>query len=71
MTLHITVTRYTVGDHFRTAAGTARVTGEHMEPNGDRILQVTIDTYDQTFDVIDWMLDSPEFEYAGREQPST
>lgn len=71
MTLHITVTRYTVGDHFRTAAGAARITGEHMEPNGDRILQVTIDTYDQTFDIIDWMLDSPEFEYTGREQPST
>lgn len=65
------MTRYTVGDHFRTDAGTARVTSEHMEPNGDRILQVTIDTYDQTFDVIDWMLDSPEFEYMGREQPST
>lgn len=71
MTPHITVTRYTVGDHFRTAAGTARVTGEHMEPSRDRILQVTIDTYDQTFDIIDWMLDSPEFEYMGREQPST
>ena len=38
---------------------------------GDRILQVTIDTYNQTFDVIDWMLDSPEFEYMGRAQPST
>lgn len=62
---------YTIGDYFRTAAGNVRVTGEHMEPNGDRILQVTIDAYDQTFDVIDWMLDSPEFEYAGHEQPST
>ena len=65
------MTRYTIGDHFHTAAGAARVTGEHTEPNGDRILQVTIDTYNQTFDVIDWMLDSPEFEYMGRAQPST
>lgn len=65
------MTHYTIGDRFRTAAGTARVTGEHAEPSGDRILQVAIDAYDQTFDVIDWMLDSPEFEYVGREQPST
>ena len=65
------MTHYTIGDLFRTAAGTARVTGEYREPNGDRILQVTIDTYDQTFDVIDWMLDGIDFEYVGREQPST
>ena len=65
------MTHYTIGDHFHTATGTARVTGEYREPNGDRILQVTIDTYDQTFDVIDWMLDGIDFEYVGREQPST
>ena len=60
------MTRYTIGDHFYTAADSVRVTGEHRGPNGDRILQVTIDTYDQTFDVIDWMLDGPEFKYVGR-----
>ena len=65
------MTHYTIGDLFHAAAGTARVTGEYREPNGDRILQVTIDTYDQTFDVIDWMLDGIDFEYVGREQPST
>lgn len=65
------MTRYIIGDRFNSAAGTVTVTGEHTEANGDRILEVTIDTYDETFDVIDWMLDSPEFEYMGREQPST
>lgn len=61
------MTHYTIGDRFNSAAGTVTVTGEHTEANGDRILEVTIDTYGETFEVIDWMLDGIDFEYAGRE----
>jgi hypothetical protein len=61
------MTHYTIGDRFNSAAGTVTVTGEHTETNGDRILEVTIDTYGETFDIIDWMLDGNDFEYAGRE----
>lgn len=60
------MTRYTIGDRFNSAAGTVTVINAYREANGDRILEVNIDTYDQNFEVIDWMLDSPEFEYAGR-----
>ena len=60
------MTRYIIGDRFNSAAGTVTVTGERAEANGDRILEVTIDAYGETFDVIDWMLDGIDFEYAGR-----
>lgn len=61
------MTHYTIGDRFNSAAGTVTVTGEHTEANGDHILEVTIDAYGETFEVIDWMLDGIDFEYAGRE----
>lgn len=61
------MTHYTIGDRFSSAAGTVTVTGEHTEANDDRILEVTIDAYGETFEVIDWMLDGIDFEYAGRE----
>lgn len=61
------MTHYTIGDRFNSAAGTVTVTDEHTETNGDRILEVTIDTYGETFDVIDWMLDGIDFDYVGRE----
>lgn len=61
------MTHYTIGDRFNSAAGTVTVTGEHTGANGDRILEVTIDAYGETFEVIDWMLDGIDFEYVGRE----
>lgn len=61
------MTHYTIGDRFNSAAGTVTVTGEHTEANGDRILEVTIDAYGETFEVIDWMLDGIDFECVGRE----
>ena len=61
------MTHYTIGDRFNSATATVTVTGEHTEANGDRILEVTIDAYGETFEVIDWMLDGIDFEYVGRE----